>query len=381
MSEDEFDAYRRRLTREVLDFMEQAEAERGEHFTLAIAHHTFLNPLVMRDVLTERHRRGKPRMPLVCFVHGTALKMYVQEKSGLNTDEFPMRFLKLIQKEGVFDYAGHVGRPGSFGIDACVAISNQQVDALEEIFPEFPRDRVAVSPNGYDQQVFHPVSEPLDAYRQRDKVLAQFTTMPYKGSERPAGPVAMDGGFEKVVIFCGKFADWKRLDCLLNAAVEYEKLGRVATLIVGSGPHADQVTMQDMAFKTLGLKNVFFLGPRPQPELATLYSAADVGCFPSYKEPFGLVFIECMGCGTPVIGANSGGPRDFVSPEVGALVTETDDRTALAAELAQVIGMALREDWKDTKGPAALKKARGNYSVKAQCQNLLADIQRLTGKG
>ena len=92
----------------------------------------------------------------------------------------------------------------------------------------------------------------------------------------------------------------------------------------------------------LGLRRTYFLGPRPQDELATLFNCADVGCFPSYREPFGLVFIECMACGTPVIGADSGGPRDFVTPEVGALVPETDDRQALAASLAAAVDRALR---------------------------------------
>ena len=76
----------------------------------------------------------------------------------------------------------------------------------------------------------------------------------------------------------------------------------------------------------LGLRRTYFLGPRPQDELALLFGCADVGCFPSYREPFGLVFVECMACGTPVIGADSGGPRDFVTSEVGTLVPETDDR-------------------------------------------------------
>ena len=45
----------------------------------------------------------------------------------------------------------------------------------------------------------------------------------------------------------------------------------------------------------------------------------------SRKEPFGMVFIECMACGTPTIGANSGGPTEFVKPEQGVLVDEEPD--------------------------------------------------------
>jgi glycosyltransferase involved in cell wall biosynthesis len=128
----------------------------------------------------------------------------------------------------------------------------------------------------------------------------------------------------------------------------------------------------------LGLRRTYFLGPRPQDELATLFGVADVGCFPSYREPFGLVFIECMACGTPVIGADSGGPRDFVTAEVGTLVPETDDRAELAASLAYAITAALDADWKATRGPVAARYARERFSVTGQVAHLLAEVDRLT---
>merc|ERR1719324_2378848 len=98
----------------------------------------------------------------------------------------------------------------------------------------------------------------------------------------------------------------------------------------------------------LGLKNTFLIGARGQDQLAEMYTVADLGVFPSFKEPFGLVFVECMACKTPVIGANSGGPKDFVSAEVGKLVDEPPETTdlntvplgikTLGATLATAIG-------------------------------------------
>ena len=130
-------------------------------------------------------------------------------------------------------------------------------------------------------------------------MLAGFTTQPYEGSSRAPEPVAPADGFDAVVAFCGKFADWKRLDALLRAAASYEQHDRrILTVIAGSGPHEAQVQLQDLAAE-LGLRRTYFVGPRPQDELAMLFNCADVGCFPSYREPFGLVFIECMACGTP----------------------------------------------------------------------------------
>ena len=80
-----------------------------------------------------------------------------------------------------------------------------------------------------------------------------------------------------------------------------------------------------------------------------------------------------------VIGADSGGPRDFVTPDVGVLVPETDDRQELAASLAAAIDRALDEDWKHTKGPTAQAYAAANFSVLHQVSELLAAVDRLTG--
>lgn len=369
MSDEEISAYRTRLTSEVQTWMEDIEARTGDVFQLAIAHHTFLNPVIVRDVIRSRMAEGRPRIPLLCFAHGTALKMYANERSGDRPDEFPLRFLPMIESERIFSYGDPKGT-----VDLAAVISTQQVDALVDIFPSFPRDRVILSPNGYNQAVFQPKDHD-GTLAERLDILRRFQTQPFEGSHHAARSV--EGDFDGVVVFCGKFADWKRLDALLHAAAIYETSSpRIATLIVGSGPLEDQINMQNLAFDQLGLERTFFLGPRGQDELALLFSAADVGCFPSRNEPFGLVFIECMACGTPVIGANSGGPRDFVTSDVGMLVPETDDVTALAASLADAIRTAITQQWKRKKGPAAATRARRDFSVAAQVQGLLDAVDR-----
>ena len=374
MSEAEVAAYRERLTGEVAGWIDEIEAATGDRFELAIAHHGFMNTVVMRDVIRRRAAAGHGTMPLLCFAHGTELKMYANEQRGDQPDEFPLRFLPFMQREKIFAYDDP-----EHGVDLVASISAEQIDALVRVFPEFPRERVVLSHNGYNQQVFHRLTEPRNVYAERTAVLAEFTTQPYEGSSRKPEPVAPPDGFDAVVVFCGKFADWKRLDALLRAAAIYERSERrILTLVAGSGPHEAQVEMQDLAAE-LGLRRTYFVGPRQQDELAVLFNCADVGCFPSYREPFGLVFIECMACGTPVIGANSGGPRDFVTSEVGTLVPETDDRQELAHSLAVAVTTAIEEDWKQTKGPVAQVYVKDNFSVVKQVSDLLADVERLTG--
>jgi glycosyltransferase involved in cell wall biosynthesis len=370
MGEDEVAAYRTRLTDEVGTWIEEIEDSSGDRFELAIAHHAFMNTVVLRDVNRRRVAAGRNRMTVLCFAHGTELKMYANERRGDQPEEFPLRFLPFMQREKIFDYADP-----DHGVDVVAAISDEQIEAFLGIFPEFPRERVILSHNGYNQDVFQ---RRTDVYADRASVLAGFRTQPPEGSGRAPEPVAPADGFDAVVAFCGKFADWKRLDALLRAAAIYERQERrILTLVIGSGPLAAQVQMHELAAE-LGLRRTYFVGPRPQDELTTLFNCADVGVFPSYREPFGLVFIECMACGTPVIGADSGGPRDFVTPEVGVLVPETDDHQALAESLAAAVDRAVTEDWKRTKGPVAETYAKENFSVVGQVSRLLSEVDRLT---
>lgn len=369
MSDKEFDAYQARLADAVYAQMEAAEEAEGTHFALAVAHHTFLNPLVMRTVMRRRKEAGKPRTALVDFVHGTALKMYVHEKEGKEPEEFPLRFLPMMEKENVFNVEDEDS------VQIALAISSQQIDAFRSIFPVFPEDRVVISPNGINQAVFH-----VQEGENIADTLGGFESWFYEGSPHTAAPIDA-AQYEHVVVMVSKFADWKRVPALLKAAKSYEAAfdGKVATVIVGTGPLDAQKKLQDLAFEELGLQHTYFLGPQPQPILAKLYTIASVGVFPSYKEPFGMVFVECMACGTPVIGANSGGPKDFVDASVGELVPEVDDVDELAASVDNAIQRAINEDWKAKRGAACKKLVDEKYSVKVQCNEILKGTRATLG--
>lgn len=370
MSDAEFQAYRARLEESVYNQMAAAEEKEGTTFKLAIAHHCFLNPMVLRNVLKRRVSEGKPHCALVVFAHGTALKMHKHEIGGANQEEYPMRFFKMMQEEHVFD--SHQGS----AVELVFAISQQQIDVVAEVFPEYDKKRVVVSPNGINQTIFHKLTD-----MSLTQVLETLETMPYEGSKVKS--VVVDTvkapKFDKLVLFVGKFADWKRLDALLKAAAEYEQdpaMANTVTLIVGSGPLDAQKLYQGLAVD-LGLKRVFFVGPRPQPVLAQLYSVASVCVFPSKNEPFGMVFVEAMSCGAPVIGAASGGPLDFISPEVGELVPEADSTDELSVSLIDAILRSIKEDWRSSKESACMTLVDTKYSAKGQCTDLLANAKRM----
>jgi glycosyltransferase involved in cell wall biosynthesis len=59
-------------------------------------------------------------------------------------------------------------------------------------------------------------------------------------------------------------------------------------------------------------------------KLVNMYAAADIFAFPSLHEAFGMVLLEALAQGTPVIWTNKGGPNDFITEEVGMLLEPTD---------------------------------------------------------
>jgi glycosyltransferase involved in cell wall biosynthesis len=373
MDEAEFGAYLKRLENEVYDFMKASEAKAGKQFTMAIAHHSFVNPLAVRNVIQRRQKDdGIAPIPLYCFVHGTALKMYRWELGPKETDEqksFPMRFHKMIMDEKLFDDQKN-------GVNACFVISQEQKEGIKEIFPCFPQDRVIVAPNGINVEKFKP----------REKDLATVMVEQTRNIIWPAAAPSEEDAkkYSKMICFVGKAAEWKRQAALLNAMGKLEKeFPDLALLCAGTGPDAELDKLKKQC-EDLGLKNTFLMGARGQDQLAEIYTVAELGCFPSFKEPFGLVFVEAMACKAPVIGANSGGPKDFVSPEVGELVTEppeTKDLSTVAEgvvtlgnTLAEAIGRALKEDWKKTKGEACIKLAHDKFTVATQVTNMLKDI-------
>jgi len=367
MSDQEFNAYLQRLENAVYEQMNAAEEREGANFNLCIAHHAFINPLVMRNVLKRRKDDGKPHAALACFVHGTSLKMFSHERDQKLPEEFPSRFLPMMKREKVFDPSE------SCSVQLCYAISQQQIDAFMEIFTDFPKSRVVTSPNGINQVVFHEQEGATIT-----NTLSEYKTVPYEGSSREVEQI--DGSkYDHVVVIVSKFADWKRIPALLYAAAKYEKEydGKLATCIIGTGPLDAQKKLQDLALEELGLEHAYFLGPQPQPILAKFYTIASVGVFPSYKEPFGMVFVECMACGTPVIGANSGGPKDFVDDSVGFLVEETDDLKELGERLFTCIKKAINEDWKSSKAAACKELVDTRYSVKKQVEELLESTRKM----
>ena len=394
MSEQEVQEYVNRLEKEVFDYLLEIETVENRKFTHFIAHHAFLNPYVMRNVNRRRVKElGLPCAKLFVFAHGTALKMFWWEKEGKNPVEFPMRFWKWICEEKLFDPNSCTDETDKkCGVQGCFVISNEQKTAVTEIFPTFPPEKIVVAPNGINVEMFKPQNKNLAT------VIYQQIVVPNQKGELIWSPKDFDFGslasaiecgkkYGKSIASVGKAAEWKRQKALLHAAKRYEsEYPDLVTFCVGTGPE-NEISKLKLLCTELDLKNTFLLGGRSQPVLAEIYTVSNLGIFPSYKEPFGLVFVECMACGAPVIGCNSGGPKDFITSEVGELVAEPSETTDLSTVEAGIVSLsngleecirrALSEDWKKNKTAAGIHLAQDRFTVDAQVKYILNEASKL----
>lgn len=124
-----------------------------------------------------------------------------------------------------------------------------------------------------------------------------------------------------MLLFVGRLDPFKGPDLLLRAAALMEEKAQI--VIVGGKLTGDKDVqgLRTLAAELNISQHVKFLGARVQQELPMIYSAADVTVLPSYHESFGLVAVESLACGTPVVATRAGGLTTIVQhAETGYLV-------------------------------------------------------------
>jgi glycosyltransferase involved in cell wall biosynthesis len=135
-----------------------------------------------------------------------------------------------------------------------------------------------------------------------------------------------------VFLAVGTLEPRKGLDDLLHAFAAARRSG-FELRVGGSGPEAERL---ESLTRDLGLSDsVTWLGAISRDHVRREMQACDCFVLPSHKESFGVVYVEAMACGRPVIAARSGGPEDFVTPRTGLLV-DVGDVNALTEALTCV---------------------------------------------
>lgn len=127
------------------------------------------------------------------------------------------------------------------------------------------------------------------------------------------------------------------LDKLLTALAKVKRqVPDIWLAIAGKGPLQSLLKQQVME---LGLSNyVRFLGFLPDDHLPLAYQAADLTVMPSQSlEGFGLVLIESLACGTPVLCTPIGGMPEVIEPFSPDLITDSTEETAIAERLEELL--------------------------------------------
>ena len=144
---------------------------------------------------------------------------------------------------------------------------------------------------------------------------------------------------ESMVLYVGRFDPIKGIDRLLEAMAYLKHLKRMRLVIVGGdGPAtAEYQSLQQLSAKVGIQKFVHFVGRVAQNQLPPYYSAADALVVPSYYESFGLVGLESLACGTPVVATRVGAMEDIIEDgKTGQVVADLTPR-GLANSIEKII--------------------------------------------
>ncbi|HET7699418.1 MAG TPA: glycosyltransferase [Candidatus Limnocylindria bacterium] len=208
---------------------------------------------------------------------------------------------------------------------AIVASSDIEAGELADLYAA-DRSRVHVIPCGVDPEVFRPMRQ-ADA---RDAL----------GRDQR----------ERIILFVGRIEQIKGIDVLLRSLGllffrHPELRSDVGLLVVGGAldpgddaPETDKVEeLRRLVHQHRMEANVSFVGSLDQPTLAKYYAAADICAVPSLTESFGLVALEAMACGTPVVGTRVGGLQTLIEDGESGLLVPAGDYQALAEAIARVL--------------------------------------------
>jgi D-inositol-3-phosphate glycosyltransferase len=182
--------------------------------------------------------------------------------------------------------------------DRIVVASSHEKHLLTTLYGADP-ECIAIVPCGVDLDLFVPM----------DKLNAR----------RKLG--VRDG--ERVILFVGRIEPLKGIDILISAAAQLHEDENFRVLIVGGDERAAKrvEALRQQAERLDVDHHISFVGAVDHEQLPLYYNAADVCVVPSYYESFGLVAIESMACGTPVVASRVGGLAATISDgETGYLV-------------------------------------------------------------
>ncbi|MCP5159377.1 MAG: glycogen synthase [Gammaproteobacteria bacterium] len=210
----------------------------------------------------------------------------------------PLRPWKREQLGHGYDLSRWIEKSALETADAIIAVSRSTREDILQLFDVDPT-RVVVIPNGIDTEEYQPIHAP--------EVLAKHDIDP----DRP------------YVLFVGRITRQKGLYYLLQAIPHLDPKLQVVLCAGDADTLAMQRETEEIVRELQSHRSGIVWIPKmlPRQETIALYSHATIFCCPSIYEPFGIINLEAMACGTPVVGSAVGGICEVVvDGETGLLV-------------------------------------------------------------
>lgn len=204
--------------------------------------------------------------------------------------------------------------------DRIIAATPAELAQLQWLYRADTR-KIVVIPPGVDTEHFYPI--PADEAK-------AFIGIP------PC---------EQLLLFVGRIEPLKGIDTLLEAIAILRRRGQFVCLsVIGGDPDVSQETVSAEMARLQAIRSQFglddlvtFLGKRSQDTLPYYYSAAEAVVVPSHYESFGMVALEAMACGTPVVASEVGGLAFLVQSGRTGYTFPVDDANALADSLEALL--------------------------------------------
>lgn len=244
--------------------------------------------------------------------------------------------------------------------DRIIAATPAEEQQLVELYGA-ERDKITVIPPGVDLSRFHPIDK--------------------NEAKRSVGIPCGDQN----ILFAGRIEPLKGIDTLLRAmSILQERhpqaVKNTCVAIVGGDPWADDLDAEMARLKTLraelGIHDlVTFLGAKDQDVLPGYYAAAEVVVMPSHYESFGMVALEAMAMGTPVIASEVGGLAHLIRHGENGFHVPSRDPEALAESILHLVeDHALRD--KLGKQARADAKHYDWHVIAARMQRVYGELMR-----
>jgi glycosyltransferase involved in cell wall biosynthesis len=199
-------------------------------------------------------------------------------------------------------------------------------------------------------------------------------------AELPAARAELgaDAGNVLVGVF-GRLQHWKGQDVFVDAAAKVARQRpETRFAVVGGsvfGLEPEFAERLKAAARQLGISDrIVFTGFRT--DVARLMAACDIVCHTTRsEEPFGLVVVEAMSLGRPVIATRGGGPSEIIESEEMGMLVPGDDSEALAQA---IITLGRNPERRRSMGKRAKERIRATFTIEAMAANLVAHLGGLS---